>query len=105
MKMHSLKCPECGANLEVEKSLKVLYCKYCGHKILVEDHSLQDTITKIRFRKFERDENIVAKKENAKLEREKIKLEQQKLKQQEDFVGIIILLILFVIVFLFKPFG
>lgn len=35
----SVKCPECGASLDVEPERKQLYCSYCGSKILVDnDH-------------------------------------------------------------------
>ena len=31
----SLKCPECGANLEVKEGYKHIFCSYCGAKIMI----------------------------------------------------------------------
>lgn len=37
IKLISMKCPECGANLEVEEGRKQFYCSYCGSKIMLQD--------------------------------------------------------------------
>lgn len=37
--MSILKCPQCGANLEVENDLDVCYCKYCGCRIIMHGRS------------------------------------------------------------------
>lgn len=38
IKMVALKCPECGADLEVpEGPRKIMYCAYCGAKIILQD--------------------------------------------------------------------
>lgn len=39
MNMIQLKCPNCGADLEVEDGLDSFFCKYCGTKIVLEDQS------------------------------------------------------------------
>ena len=39
MNMIQLKCPNCGADLEVEDSLDSFFCKYCGTKILLDGQS------------------------------------------------------------------
>lgn len=31
----SLKCPECGADLEIKEGYKQIFCSYCGTKIMV----------------------------------------------------------------------
>ena len=36
MKMISLTCPECGAELETTSDRSLLFCEYCGRKILIE---------------------------------------------------------------------
>jgi DNA-directed RNA polymerase subunit RPC12/RpoP len=46
MKFHQLKCPNCGAELEIEDELDVFFCKYCGTKIIVEGRS--DTAIKAK---------------------------------------------------------
>ena len=37
MKMFELKCPSCGATLNVAEEQRQLYCQYCGTKIIVDD--------------------------------------------------------------------
>ena len=36
MEMKVLRCPGCGAELEIENDIDIFYCKYCGNKIMVE---------------------------------------------------------------------
>ena len=36
MKMISLTCPECGADLETTSDRSILFCEYCGRKIMIE---------------------------------------------------------------------
>ncbi len=33
----SVKCPECGAALDVEEGRKQIFCSYCGTKVLIEN--------------------------------------------------------------------
>lgn len=37
IKLVEIKCPNCGATLNYEEGRKVLYCQYCGEKILIDD--------------------------------------------------------------------
>ena len=39
-KLISLKCPDCGANLDVEEGRKQCFCQYCGRKIMIDDESV-----------------------------------------------------------------
>ena len=34
-----MKCPSCGANLEVEEDREFVFCQYCGTKILINDEN------------------------------------------------------------------
>lgn len=34
-----LKCPRCGADLNVEEDREILYCEYCGAKIILTDEN------------------------------------------------------------------
>lgn len=36
MNFVQMKCPNCGADLEIENGIDSFYCKYCGTKILLE---------------------------------------------------------------------
>lgn len=35
----SVKCPECGATLEVDRNRKECFCTYCGNKMIIDDGS------------------------------------------------------------------
>lgn len=39
MNFVQMKCPNCGANLDVETGIDSFFCKYCGTKIIVEGQS------------------------------------------------------------------
>lgn len=71
MKMYVLKCPECGATLEVEakNGRDVCYCQYCGSKILLDDEHIEVTINK-NIKRTERkvDEAAIIREENKEKE-------------------------------------
>lgn len=46
MKLTVLKCPECGANIEIEEGRDFCFCNYCGCKILIDDEKKETTINK-----------------------------------------------------------
>lgn len=37
IKMIAVKCPQCGANLDVEDGRKTLFCQYCGAKVIIQN--------------------------------------------------------------------
>lgn len=39
MKIVSVKCPECGASLQIEDDRKQAFCSYCGAKVLLENEN------------------------------------------------------------------
>ncbi len=53
----SIRCPECGANLEVESNRDSLFCSYCGTKIIVtnENEYIYRHIDEAGIRKAETD--------------------------------------------------
>lgn len=46
MKIISLKCSECGANLEIADGRTSCYCQYCGSKLILDDEKQEYTINK-----------------------------------------------------------
>ena len=54
MEFVQMKCPNCGADLEVEDSIDSFYCKYCGTKILVEGQSKHVVNAKTKLRIMDR---------------------------------------------------
>lgn len=37
MNLVHLRCPDCGADLEVDNSREFCFCQYCGAKIILEE--------------------------------------------------------------------
>ena len=47
MEMISLKCPECGANINIEADHKHCFCPYCGVQIIIDDGVTAYTYRKV----------------------------------------------------------
>lgn len=80
MKLVSLKCPECKADLSVEPGRKQCFCQYCGTKIIIDNEEqvqILKTVDEARIREAELDNEIRLRQ----LEIEKMKLEQEQKKQ------------------------
>ena len=73
MRLIHMKCPDCGSVLEIDAEGKpVLFCQYCGSKLLIDDESRKiqlDDPTKAGY-EFEQG-RIQAQKEERRKEREK----------------------------------
>lgn len=39
VKIIALKCPQCGADLEIAQGKEVIYCTYCGTKIVLDNEN------------------------------------------------------------------
>ena len=74
MKLISLKCPECSSNLQIEEGRDKCFCQYCGHKIFLDDGSVETTYI---YRKV--DEARIKEAEVDKL----IRLKELEIKQKE----------------------
>lgn len=46
MKITSVKCPECGANLKIEEGRSFCFCQYCGCKIMLDEEKNEFTYNK-----------------------------------------------------------
>ena len=69
MKLVTLKCPNCGADIEIENGIDTFYCKYCGYKIILDGQSDAAINAKVRIMELESNERI--KKEKLNYKREK----------------------------------
>lgn len=75
MELKSLDCPNCGASLDVEDGLDTFFCKYCGHKILLEGQSQAAYEAKVRVKHMEHEERLQDKRDSH--ERFKMEFEQK----------------------------
>lgn len=72
MKAYEIKCPECGASLEIEEGRKQIFCQYCGTRILIDDEIERKEVT---HRYIDEAEII---KSNNEVELERLRQEEKK---------------------------
>lgn len=91
--MSILKCPRCGANLEVENDLDVCYCKYCGCRIMVHGRSDEAYKAEAKIKGMAHEEAMLDKQ----IAFEKYKMDAEKEKEKEDmrivkrlFIGMVV---------------
>lgn len=102
MKVTTLKCPECNADIDIEEGLKKCYCKYCGCPIIIDNEKHETTINKnININ------NTITKREinDAEIIKAHAKAKQQEKDSKESNVVLIVLLIfmLFCIGMMYLP--
>ena len=71
MNLVTLKCPNCGADIEIENGIDTFYCKYCGYKIILDGQSDAAINAKVRLKEVESNERIKKEKMNFKREKDK----------------------------------
>ena len=93
MKLHTLKCPNCLADLEIEDEINIFYCKYCGGKIVLEGQSKASINAKVKIKEFEHRERIRDKElehdeklRNSEYEQERYKLKVSTQDKKREFV-------------------
>lgn len=105
MNLVHLRCPDCGAELEVDNSREFCFCQYCGTKIILEESDASVRRTKARLKtidKFldQREAQQIRKMENRRI-REETKAEERRLKAElqhkRQILTVIISVILFVL--------
>lgn len=78
MEFIQLKCPNCNAMLEVEDTLDMCYCKYCGTKILISGQS--DSVIKAKTELKMADKRLELEKER---HRQKMEAQQAETKRRD----------------------
>ena len=66
MNLLSLKCPECGARLEIEDGINTFYCKYCGAKIAIDETDPEIIKAKLHLKEMEHEEKMLQMKLEAR---------------------------------------
>lgn len=77
MEFHQLKCPNCSATLDYEDGLDILFCKYCGTRIIISGQSDAAFRAKADIRKAELEKDIRLKE-----------LELKEHERQDEFKGL-----------------
>lgn len=89
IKFISVKCPECGATLDVEEGRQQLFCSYCGTKVMVQNDNefIYRHIDEAKLKQAETDRMV----ELRRLEMaEKKRVERQKIKKLKIVISIIL---------------
>ena len=96
-----LKCPRCGADLSVENDREILYCEYCGAKIVLTDENtftINKTIRKIDDAEIARAETErIVQMHKIEMEKEQEKKKRKQLKYKIviacllDVIGIVMI--------------
>ena len=76
MKLVSIKCPECSANLNVEEGRKQCYCSYCGAEIMLENENEQI------YRRID-DAKVKEAEVKEKVRLKELELEEYRMKSEE----------------------
>lgn len=76
MKLKVLRCPNCGASLKMEEDIDTFFCKYCGHRIVLEGQSKAAYNAKVRIKEMEHEEKIQDK--HNEQERLRMEFEQKR---------------------------
>ena len=86
MNLVHLRCPDCGAELEVDSSREFCFCQYCGTKIIFEDQNASVRRTKARLKTIDKfldqREAQHARKIDAQKLRDEAKIKAQERKQE-----------------------
>lgn len=97
MKLKTLSCPNCHANLEVEDGLDTFFCKYCGHKILLQGQGLAAYAAKVQVKKMEHKERL----QRQRNDQERYRTEtEQKNRRRSLAIGLSILGVCFAVLFI-----
>lgn len=105
IKMITLKCPACGANLSIEENLKQCFCRYCGAKILIDDGSTMHTYRKIdeaRIREAEAREVIRLRELEAEEKKRMAEEKREKTNSIAEAIQTVVLVIALIIILLFS---
>ena len=98
----SVKCPECGAALDIEEGRKQIFCSYCGSKVMIENENehIYRNIDEARIRQAETDRQVQLKKMEI-IERKRAAAEKAK----KTRLQLTVILVIVTLIFLGVGFG
>lgn len=99
MKLNTLKCINCGASLEIEDGIDTFFCKYCGHKIILEKLSEASINAKIQIKKMEHQELMRDKQYEQQRYNFDKKVQHKNKESSRKLISSIIVISVFVLLF------
>lgn len=104
MKVYQLKCPCCGASIEVEKHREQCYCSYCGTLLHLNDDIKRVEVTKKIYHHniYTNEAKIKEIEMREKLQEQKFLAEKDKRNQKSknEFMAVVVPLLLIAMIFL-----
>lgn len=89
-KLISIKCPHCGANLNVDDGQDTFYCQFCGTKIFLDELSDAAYDAKTKVKNMQHQETMADKKYDYK----KFKIDSKFSERSQEFKHQILLLLI-----------
>lgn len=71
MEFIQLKCPNCQANLDAEDTLDVIFCKYCGTRIVLANVDKSIIDAKVKLKLADKQAALEKQRFQQKMEKEK----------------------------------
>lgn len=106
MKLISLTCPNCNANLDnIDPSRPFCYCQYCGTKIALDDGSIRKEThiyDEAKIKETESKELLRLKEMEIEREREK---EDKETGKKLLIAAVVIFILAFILHFVLKPYS
>ena len=96
-----LKCPTCGADLEIEDNREVCFCQYCGTKILVSDDNRKTININKNVTYTNIDEAAKLRAENEQLRLKNRISKEDRIKKVSLYaivIGVIMTILLFILI-------
>lgn len=100
MKLISLKCPECNANLQIEEGRDKCFCQYCGAEISVNDYYSSHIYRKVdeaRIKEAEYKKEVRVKQAEIDKEVRLKELEVEARRSKSSIIRVVVKLIAFAI--------
>lgn len=88
MKLKSLKCPECNANIKIDEGRKSCFCTYCGCSILVDDESTTVNYNHTYTKRDEAKIREIELKETIRLKQLENEVREKKIEHIEKYIAV-----------------
>lgn len=95
MNIVTLKCPNCGGEIELEDGLEIMYCKYCGSKLMVDGMSDGMVNARVRLREMDHEERMWDKETEFEKFTLLAKMKNKHLEMLWIFVPVLLMSVLF----------
>ena len=82
MKLKVLKCPNCNAPLDNAEELDVMFCKYCGYKIIMDELSDAQIASRVKVKEMQHQKEMQANK----YDQEKLRWERKEKSKSKEWL-------------------